>query len=207
MSVEIIVALIGLAGVIFSGVVSLLVKQYTKNRQYEKEIRFRADVLTLKINLYDWNVIQNELAQLMETTEIDRFLILNAFNGKDDPRWTTAIYQLRGANSSLVNYVHVELDEDYISRLKRIKQGSPLDIVVNDLPESLIKSVYKAEEVNHSIWFHIRDKELDDSETVGISYCSFATHKANSISESAKVSCKRIVDMIQGAVFQAESEK
>jgi len=203
-AIEIIVALIGLAGVIVTTLTTLFYRLTTKNRQYKRELRFRADVLSLKIEFYDWNTIQEELRHLMNDTPIDRFMILNAFNGLDDPRWTTAIYQIIEGEHKVVSYVHVELDEDYVERLKRVKGGSNVEISVEDLPESLLKSVYKSENVKHALWFPIRERKLEDSESVGISYCTFASHTDEPISDEIKLHCKRISDSLRGAIYQAE---
>lgn len=204
MPVEIIVALIGLAGVIITALSTLYFRLAVRNRQYQRELRFRADVLSLKIEFYDWNEIQEELRRLMEDTPIDRFMILNAFNGLDDPRWTTAIYQIIEGEHQVVSYVHVELDEDYVERLKRVKRGTNVEISVDDLPESLLKSVYKSENVKHALWYPVRERKLEDSESVGISYCTFASHNDEPLTDEVKLHCKRISDQLRGAIFQAE---
>jgi len=80
--------------------------------QAQLEMRFQRAALSFPEFVEEWTDIQQALLDLMETTSVDRFLILRAWNGHLEPRWTTAMYQMRTGVEVPVAYVHFELDRD-----------------------------------------------------------------------------------------------
>jgi hypothetical protein len=197
--VEIIVATItGIFGLLGAWVAHRKVKSLQNlTEQQQEEIQFRSRALS--VDLSDWGKINQEVRKLMDETCIDRFFILNAFNGYHDPRWTTAIYQVQKENTNIVSYVHFGIDDHYVSLLKKVIKEGHTSVVVDDIPESIIKAVYHSEGVLASEWHYITDRKLDTG-AVGITYCSFSTRSASEIQQWELDRCAVLVAMIKGAI-------
>ena len=207
MDPTILTALIGCMGTIVVAIIGYYSKRNTellheaKEDQYERELKFQSDALSLKVEVKDWDLIAYELTALMRDSCVDRFLIFCAWNGKDRPKWTTAIYQFRSSDQQPVSYVHVELDADYIDRLAQAKTAGELHFNTEDIPQSLIKSVYKSEGVTEAVWYPIRQRQLEEGGSVALSYCSFATHNPEGLDENARVRCRMVVNRLMGAML------
>lgn len=166
----------------------------------QKELHFQHDALSLRLEAHAWDTINLELKQLMQTTCIDRFIIFCGWNGTDDPRWTTAVFQYRHGEQSHVAYVHVETDYDYVQRLLKAKIAGELVFKTADINNSLIKQVYMAEDVKSAVWHHLDSRALPNSKSRAVRYCSFATHQDVELDASTLFHCRRIVNMIKGAM-------
>ena len=134
----------------------------------------------------------------MSETVLDRFLILRAWNGVIDPRFTTAVLQIRQGSQSPVSYVHVELDDDYVDRLMRIKARGHEYFVVDKESDSLIKRIYQFEGVKAALWVYLESKEHDGS--VRMSYCSFATHDDRGFTECEITRMVLLFGQLKGVV-------
>jgi hypothetical protein len=165
---------------------------------YKKEIEFKQDTFDLSDFLIDWNRFYWELQKLMSETVLDRFLILRAWNGVIDPRFTTAVLQIRQGNQSPVSYIHVELDNDYVDKLMRIKARGHEYFIVDQENDSLIKRIYQAEGVKAALWVYLESKEHDGS--VRMSYCSFATHDDRGFTECEITRMVLLFGQLKGVV-------
>ena len=163
------------------------------------EIDFRSESLALTVDVSDWSGITNELSDLMRTSEIDRFLILNAFNGYHDPRWTTAVYQVKRGADKLMSYVHFGIDPHYVGLLKKIREAGSTAVNVSLLPDSIIRSVYLSESVLGSEWFFLGSKQNNQG-SVALTYCSFSSKTESDISPATHERCRVLVNQIIGAL-------
>jgi len=197
---QIVVALIGLAGVIFTATVGIIKVQYERKRlnQAEHEIRFQRAALGFPEFVEEWGEIGQALIRLMEETTIDRFMVLRAWNGHLEPRWTTAVYQLRSAGQAPVAYIHFELDQDYVTRVQKIAYSGPQVMVTSKLPPCEIKRVYQAEGVTASMWAHLDSFESSDGISKALAYCSFATHSPDLIDDDTQTRCRILVGRLKG---------
>lgn len=199
-AIEITVALIGFLGTLSASAIGYAASRKSRRRanQAEAEMRFQQAALDFGAFVGEWDETHAQLVRLMSDTAVDRFLILRAWNGAADPRWTTAVYQLRIGEQQPMSYVHFELDPDYVSRLQSIKGGRPLVFSTVDLPDSAIKRVYQAEKVSASAWFHLQSLKLVRSEARAVTYCSFSTHEPGGLSEEDVTRCRIIVGRLKG---------
>lgn len=169
----------------------------------EKELKIRHQALALPIDLKDWSTIQFNVDKLLDNTSVDRFLVLRAFNGKLDPQWTTAIYQLKrghmGEIPKIESYVHFGLDDHYRELLVKIHNEEYTEFFTEDLPEkALIRSVYENEEVATSRWYKVKSVEYDDS--VAVVYVSFSKFIKEEFTASERNQCAVIVNEIKSAL-------
>lgn len=197
---QIVVALIGLAGVILTASVGIVKVQFERRKldQAEHEVRFQRAALGFPEFVEEWGEIGAELIKLMEETSIDRFMVLRAWNGHLEPRWTTAVYQLRATGQAPIAYIHFELDQDYVSRVQKIVHHGPQLMVTSKLPHSEIRRVYQAEGVTASMWAHLDTFESSDGVSRALAYCSFATHSPDLINESTQTRCRVLVGRLKG---------
>jgi hypothetical protein len=173
----------------------------------KRELIFQSDALDFSAFLQDWQNTSDELVAIISETEIDRIIILRAWNGAMHPLWTTAVYQLREEGQEPRQYVHFELDTDYVQRLREITGTGQSYFVTDDIqPQSRIYQVYSAEGVKASYWAHIETIKLSGSDAQAIAYMSFSTHIANEISEKTRTRCMIMAGRLKGiaANFRVE---
>lgn len=194
------VGLLGALGVIFTAYVALCrltLERHRTDLAY-REISLQQEALSFSAFLEDWQHTSNELSALIRDTEVDRVMILRAWNGVLTPKWTTAVYQMRADGQEPRQYVHFELDSDYIDRLRRIVAGSALTFSVSELPESYVRQVYEAEGVKSSYWAHLRTDKAADSDSRAITYVSFSSHSREVLTTATQTRCMLMVGRLKG---------
>lgn len=164
----------------------------------ERELSFKRDALGLPEFIDEWESIKESVLNLIETTSVDRWLMLRAWNGKHDPRWTTAVYQIRAKNQVPVPYISYEMDYDYKERLLDVMSQRKQYIDVAGLPECDLKNIYQNEGVHKSYWTHVCNLKLHDSDSRAVIYCSFATHEDVDITEGEKFKCDLLISRLRG---------
>lgn len=195
---EVLAASITTVGVIAAAVIGYMDRRKTKLKlkQAEQEVGLQRAALDFAGFMEEWHETTHDIEKLFAETNIDRFLMLRAWNGSLDPRWTTAVLQMRQGPQEMVSYVHYELDVDYVSRLKEISIRNTMIFNVADLPDCDIKRIYEAEGVECAFWAHI-DTRQKDADSAAITYCSFASHDGT-IDETTALRCKLIAGRLKG---------
>jgi gas vesicle protein len=193
---EIIVAIIG---AITTALTALLgyrskARQARKAQKAETEMRFQRAALDFDSFFLEWNDLQKELKSICSETCIDRFILLRAFNGKNQPEWTNAVFQYRDGDQKPISYIHLSLDDDYIERIRQIVSRGSIHFSVKDIPDSLIRKIYRSEEVKSAAWFHIASYDIDNTGSRMIAYCSFASHDAEEIPEDVLTRCRLVAN-------------
>lgn len=172
-------------------------QQYVQD-QMRNEMRLQAQALDFPKFIEEWGAIATDLEALMRDTPIDRFLVLRAWNGILQPVWTTAIYQMRMGDQEPIQYVHFELDHDYVGRLREISANSSMCFRVQDIPQSFIKDVYEAEGVLSSIWWHLNSSQVAGTTGKAVTYCSFSSGDTENLDAITQVKCRLIANRLQG---------
>lgn len=209
---DIIVALIGSATTLSAAYLATKYKRLQKTTaddlaQSKAELTFQAQALSFEDFIHEWSDIHKELVELLRSTPIDRFLMLRAWNGKSEPKWATAFFQLRLGDQEPFTYQHVELDHDYIDRLRKAVDHGWIVFTVNSIEErSLIKNIYNTEGVKQSVWFHIMDYSVANSSSKAIMYCSFATHGEEQITAEHITKAQMIVYRIKAMANEAKKD-
>ncbi len=201
---EIIVSLIGMASAIAVAAITAVSANYkvskakTAVKQAESEMRFQRAALDFGTFISDWAETHKEIKNLLENTEIDRFIMFRAWNGENAPRWTTNVFQMRLGNQEPIQYVHFDLDDDYVSRLRRIVRDGILYFKVCDIPESSIKHVYDAEGVLSTVWCHILSERVINSNAATHTYCSFSSHITSDLDPATITKCNILAGRLKG---------
>jgi hypothetical protein len=200
MDTEIIVAILGFIGILVSAAVGIYNNNKNKHKaeQAEAEMRFQRASLDFGKFMHEWSDTHQEILHLLETTEIDRFLLLRAWNGALEPRWTTAVFQIREQDQTPVSYVHFELDTDYQERLRIAQIHNGMAMSTKELPECGIKSVYEAEGVKAAFWSHIESLAIPNTNCHAVTYCSFGSTKVDKLSTHTITACKILTGRLKG---------
>lgn len=170
----------------------------TKNlNQAKAELKIQREASDFTRFFTHWNYINQEIESLMRDTCIDRFMLFRAWNGVLEPKWTTAVFQIRRGKQQPTNYVHFELDNDYRSKLRKMVEEKDLYFEVDKIEDSTIKEVYEAEKVTASYWCHLDTKDLKAEGCREMSYCSFATHGETPIPDEVLTRCKIIASRLK----------
>jgi hypothetical protein len=146
--------------------------------------------------LADWDETELMIADLIDSTNISRFLLMKAWNGSVDPKWSTATFQIRESNQKVFNYVHVDLDADYVNRLREIMINEYAVLYTDNLPNSLIKSIYMNENVGSALWAMIGQREEPGGHVVH-TYVSFATQNGDILDENTITQARLVVSRIK----------
>lgn len=205
---EVIVALIGLIGVL----VTLASKQKSQRIQQEtqqllaiaeehakelqRELTAQAYFFSFGFYLHEWQSIESQAMAIINETEVDRILMFQAWNGKNEPRRTTAVCQFRAEGQEMVTYREVEPDLDYKKRLRSMKEFGPHHFTVSEIPDSLIKSVYQAEGVLSAVWMHVSSILIPNTPAAAMSYTSYASHTVKVISDETITRCRLLNDRL-----------
>jgi len=199
--VSIIVAIIG-------GIVTIIVALISAGRLHK--VRHKLDQATNEMNLQSraldlawyigsWNFPTQFIRDMFESdeNEVERFMVLNAWNGELDPKWTTSIFQWRRDSSEVLNYIHQSLDDDYADKLREIQSKGNVLYNVEEMEEgTVIKDIYRHEGVTSSLWSFIQSDVKGTGKAV--MYCSFATKNPEGLSENSIAQCKLLVNYLQG---------
>lgn len=99
-----------------------------------------------------------------------------------------------------MTYIHVDLYEDYQERIRSMISRNDINFVVDEIPESSIKSIYLAEGVTSSYWSHLHSFALPNSVSRAVVYCSFATHADRAMDEATLTKCRLLSSRLRGIV-------
>lgn len=197
------VALIGLAGVL--GTAAWGGKQRVQLRQAEAEIGFQRQAFDFTRYTKEWGDTFAELMDIQNTSKVDCFQMLVAFNGKYDPRWFSDILQVRNARQSPTSFRHVQADENYVHMLRHIQTHGEWLLEVNDLPDCMLKNILLSEDFQHVFISHIETRERPRDNIAAITFCCFATHATEPFTDTELRKCRVMVNRLKGfaALFDA----
>lgn len=203
---QVIVAAIGAASAVAVAMIGKTRLAQFKLKQAENELVFQRESLTFPEFVGAWAETHTDLIQLLEHTNVDRFMIFRAWNGVLEPRWTTSVYQLRTGEQEPLAYIHFELDADYVEKLRATVSKGHLYMDVQLLEDSAIKKVYEQENVTGSYWSHLDSLILSDGSSQAITYCSFATHVEGGLTEEDMTRCRIVASRLKGLALSFDRE-
>jgi hypothetical protein len=143
----------------------------------------------------EFSRIEAEFVELCEVSEIDRIIVLCAWNGATDAKYSTAVWQFRQGYSTSTNYLRVALDGDYSSRLASCKYA-PQHFLTKDLPAGcLIREIYESEGITESVWIFL-DRQFKPDGTALNTFMSFSA-KRGPITPKTLTLCKLLADQVK----------
>lgn len=167
--------------------------------QAQNEVTFQRAALRFTELVGEWAEISEMVTHAIENTRLDRFMVLRAWNGELSPQWTTAVHQIREIDQTPMLYIHVELDTDYIDKLRSVVSSGYKRFQVNQLADtSLAARIYKREGVTDSLWAHLNSYSVPGTESKAIEYVSFATHHPEGFDDETLTACRLMVGRLKG---------
>lgn len=164
-----------------------------------KQTLIKYDVVTNLLRFSQYQKLYDAVINMMEKSNVDRFLIFLAINGKVDLKHVTCIFQKFRDDKRTIDAVSVykglEVDNDYLEKLKRLELYGELIVETNAEAPSLIKSIYESEGINWSRWKFIGRVNIDEKNDL-ISYCSAATFKEKDFNSKDLLAIKLNVEGI-----------
>ena len=201
MAENVLIALIGLMGVFVTAAAGIYMVYLERRKvdQAQLEMRFQRAALSFPEFVEEWSEIEGGILDILENTGVDRFLLLRAWNGHLEPRWTTAMFQIRGDGKTPVAYVHFELDQDYVSMLREITLSNQTYFNTADLPQdAVLRGVYESEGVTAAMISQIVTLDGPVKGSRAQTYCSFATHRPEGMTAAEKTACRVVVGRLKG---------
>ena len=99
----------------------------------------------------------------------------------------------------ILSYIHVELDQDYIERLRHITTAGPVVFTTDTASEtSLIRGIYETEGVKEAMWAHVESLSVPGATTKAVTYCSFATSQPGGLDAIARTRANLVVGRLKG---------
>ena len=164
----------------------------------KQEIDLDSYALSFSVFMESWNEIAAQLNEIFKKTKTSRFLILRAWNGYEAPRYTTAVIQYRQGQVEHSDYIHFELDEDYVDKLLKTRRRKMWKVDTSKEGDTAIGGIYRSETppVLHANWYFIHDEKVDEKRVV-ITYCSFGTAESEPFEEREEYKHRLLVNLIQ----------
>lgn len=163
--------------------------------QATNELMSRRAALGFSKYTSDWNEFLKDLELLGKTSIMDRFLILNAWNGNLNPERTTAVFQRHFGDHPTTDYIGVGVDEFYNQMLRHIEVAGFGRYKTSELKGDL-KDYYEYEGVTESVIFFIEAKSYEGGGR-SVGYCSFATHDVNGFTDADVGRCRAMVGRLK----------
>lgn len=203
---EILVALLGAIGVLGVALINHKTSKDKRTAEHKlkqavHEIGLRNKALSFVGYTKNWYRIEKDLDVLTKETAIDRFLILNAWNGHLCPERTTAIYQKHFDGTTVIDYFGVPVDPWYQVMLSQVESNGFMTYKIDDIQGNL-REWYEAEGVTESALFFIEGTEHGGGSRA-VSYCSFATHAPGGFANADIARCRAFVGKLRLLAVQA----
>lgn len=165
-------------GVVIAAIVPLWIKDRFDRRKQKFEVE--ASDFEIRFALEDLVDIREDVRHIFASTKADRFLILKAENGKQSPKWATAIYeQHKGVPVILATEVYkkIRIDDIYREMIDIAELEGVMIMHADEMPKSSrLRAIYESEGVTHSnCYFLCRYPLKSDSEKWVVMYCTLAT--------------------------------
>lgn len=189
-----------LLGVIIAAVVPLWIKERYDRRKQKFEVELSD--FEIRFALEDLVEIREDVRHIFDSTKADRFLILKAENGKQSPKWATAIYeQHKGVPVILATEVYkkVRIDDIYREMIDTAElEGVTIMHTEAMQKTSRLRAIYESENVQHSnCYFLCRYPLKSDSEKWVVMYCTLATENVEPFTPHEETALELFADRLR----------
>ena len=188
-------------GVVIAAIVPLWIKERFDRRRMRFTIE--ASDFEIRFALEDLVEIREDVRHVFASTKADRFLILKAENGKQSPKWATAIYeQHKGVPVVLATEVYkkIRIDDIYREMIDVAESEGVMMMHTGEMPRtSRLKAIYESEGVQHSnCYFLCRYPLKSDSEKWVVMYCTLATENEVPFTPHEETALELFADRLRG---------
>lgn len=130
---------------------------------------------------------------LLASTNIDRVLILVAFNGVSTPKHVTATYQWRESGQKIETYKKVPIDDHYRSVLKQCDDENAVLYRLGDAPGTALDDIYQLEGVEQS--YVVGVGKTQDGDVIKHDFMSYATHRPEGLTHNDMTAARLVTDL------------
>lgn len=118
--------------------------------------------------------VKQAMRMMLGSDHVDRVLILRTHNGAGTPTpgkplKVSAIHVETTLEDLSDAYQNIQVDAHYVGLLCTLLEDKEVPVVTNDLPRSLLKTIYQREGVQYSRWFKLV------ATGSGLYYCSVSS--------------------------------
>ena len=157
----------------------------------------------IRFALEDLVEIREDVNQIFKGTKTDRFLIIKAENGKQSPKWATAIYeQHKGVPVILATEVYkkVRIDDDYREMIDDAENNGVHIMHTEAMHKSSrLRAIYESENVSHSnCYFICRYPLKTDPDKWVVLFCTLATEDALPFTPHEETALELFADRLRG---------
>jgi hypothetical protein len=149
----------------------LIVPKLNKRSQFDK--------------LIAWRRVNHIVKQLLQDSEVERFLIVMITNGGGDPHPGAKLYATAVVNElddmnqhRAKDYEMIEVDTDYIERIIRAKAIGKQVMKTAYMPDGMLKAFYETERVKYAELYYLFSTEMETF------ICSAATYSSEHLAGS-----------------------
>ena len=130
-------------------------------------------------NLTSFNIISSSVDRIFEKTKADQFLIMIAVNGKTDFNVISVIFEQHKNNDHRINaiarYHNITIDPHYKKLLKTTNIEAVIEMITDDMPESILKDFHTEEKITSSLVRQLVRTPMDEENDVLV-YSTISTH-------------------------------
>lgn len=151
--------------------------QKRKKNQIEKLYQSNS----FEINFKDLNSINSLVQSVLNQSQVSRFLLISAVNGKDEFNFVSVLYEQLDLNDGFKlsigatsKYVDLKTDQHYKNTLKFIENVDPFYVCVDEMEHSELKQIYESEDLKYSM-VHFLKRIPIDKENDRLMFCSWAS--------------------------------
>ena len=140
-------------------------------------------------NPTSFNIISSAVDRIFDKTKADRFLIMIAVNGKTDFNIISVIFEQHKNKEYRINaiarYHNITIDPHYKQLLKNTNVQDVIELVTEDMPESILRDFFTDEKVKSSLVRQLVRTPMDSENDVLV-YSSISTHSNKKFSRLEK---------------------
>lgn len=178
----------------------------------EREQHYKEELLKYEKNITDSiklrDIIYNLLEQLVtDNKEVNRVIIFTTHNGEGTPSLikpyrVSKLQSYSTRNTQLISkYVNLEIDDAYTNMLLSMQLNSDgVSVNTENMPESLLKLIYKKEKILFSRLFYLT------TVSTGMLFISFASYEVKQFDENIIYSIKILVNELKN-LYKKENER
>jgi hypothetical protein len=186
-------------GLCVSSVGVLFVKEWLAKRQ--NKIAANAETFALRLTMSAVSDIYLRIYDLVNSTKIDRFLVLRAENGQTMLKTATVELEHPPQKSIYATffYKNVPIDDTYREMLKMAEASGVYEMETAKMPDCKLRGYYEDEGVTFSNCYFIGRLVFSDKKAI-VFYCTAATHQNEPFTPQEERKIEKLVESLKQEV-------
>jgi|GEM_PF-3120287 hypothetical protein len=181
-----------------------------------KESSKNFSALSLLVDFELISTVYSRVDEVFRNTNIDRFLLIIAVNGRDVFNVVSVVYERHRGRideggrrvdiNAIGRYSHIRIDSDYKDMLHSVETKGRVMVVTDQMTkDSMLYNIYDLEGVTAAAVYPVTRMRIDDHNDM-LLFCSYATHSPTLISRRDSSFIQTLHGGIQSA-FKSYADK